>query len=348
VLSVPSAILAAIAAGARRGILFRGGVAVEQLAEIEVVAMDKTGTLTTGELKVESVTSFPPGKETELTELAYALERLSTHPLARAVTRFGRSQKLRERPLTGYVSVTGCGLEAVESGRRIRLGKRSWVLEHTGAVFEEPAVAQDEIVSEVWLSCDGLVGRMRLRDEIRPESKGVVLALHERGLRSVVLTGDRPEAAAHLQAVLAVQEVRAGLKPEEKLQFITDLARSGKKAAMIGDGINDAPSLAAAHVGVAMGARGSDAALEQADLVLMHDRLENFLGAFDISIAARRVIRQNIAISLGVIVLMVVLALAGRIPLTLGVMGHEGSTLVVVLNSLRLLASGRPPARASE
>lgn len=342
VLSVPSAILAAIAAGARRGILFRGGVAVEQLAEIRVVAMDKTGTLTTGELRVESVESFPPGRETEVAELAYALERLSTHPLARAVTRYGKAQRLAERSLSGFASVTGCGLEALSGGRTMRLGKRDWVMEGRPLQGQGMGdVSGGPGFSEVWLSWDGLLGRLKLRDDIRPAARWVVEALHARGLRSVVLTGDRPEAAAHLREVLSVQEVRAGLRPEEKLAYISELSKAGTPAAMIGDGINDAPSLAAAHVGVAMGARGSDAALEQADLVLMHDRLENFLKAFDISVAARRIIRQNIAVSLGVIVVLVGFALAGRIPLTLGVMGHEGSTLLVVLNSLRLLWEGR-------
>ncbi len=345
VLSVPSAILAAIAAGARRGILFRGGVAVEQLAEVKIVAMDKTGTLTTGELRVESVESFPAGRERDVAELAYALERLSTHPLARAVTRYGKFHRLPERTLTEFVSMAGSGLEAMESNQRVRLGKRSWVL--NGAQEPELAEAATEQpgFSEVWLSCDGFTGRLKLRDDIRPEARAVVESLHAHGLRSVVLTGDRPEAAAHLKAVLSVQEVRAGLTPEEKLAYIADLGRSGKHVAMIGDGINDAPSLAAAHVGVAMGARGADAALEQADLVLMHDRLENFLKAFDISVKARRIIRQNITISLSVIVVLVGFALAGHIPLTLGVMGHEGSTLIVVLNSLRLLLAGKPSAK---
>ncbi len=347
VLSVPSAILAAIAAGARRGILFRGGVAVEQLAEIELVAMDKTGTLTTGELKVESVESFPPGRETEVAELAYALERLSTHPLARAVTHYGKQNRLAERELVAFVSVTGCGLQAETGGVPVRLGKRSWVLEVAGDGSAPRAGAagapgEEALFSEVWVASAGLLGRMRLRDEVRPESRAVVEALHVRGLRTIVLTGDRAEAAAFLQQTLAVQEVRAELKPEEKLSYIVELSRSGRHAAMIGDGINDAPSLAAAHVGVAMGARGADAALEQADLVLMHDRLENFLQAYDLSVAARRIIRQNVAISLGVITVLMGFALAGRIPLTLGVLGHEGSTLLVVLNSLRLLAGGVP------
>jgi len=342
VLSVPSAILAAIASGARRGILFRGGVAVEQLAEIRTVAMDKTGTLTTGELRVEGVESFPPGRESEVAELAYALERLSTHPLARAVTRYGRFHALPERSLSNFASVTGCGLEATENGSRVRLGKRSWAMETAaGQPGEGFSEGTQPGFSEVWLSCGDLTGRMKLRDDIRPEAKAVVQALHERGLHTVVLTGDRAEAAAHLKDALGVQEVRAGLRPEEKLDFINQLNRSGNRAAMIGDGINDAPSLAAAHVGVAMGARGSDAALEQADLVLMHDKLESFLRAFDISVSARRIIRQNVLISLGVIVLLVGFALAGHIPLTLGVMGHEGSTLIVVLNSLRLLLAGR-------
>ena len=339
VLSVPSAILAAIAAGARHGILFRGGVAVEQLAQVRVVAMDKTGTLTTGELRVESVESYPSGHETEVLEWAYALERLSTHPLARAITKHARLQKSRERVVLKFNSVTGLGLEAEDEGRKVRLGKREWVLE--GATAPEQAEMQALGVSEVWVSCGGVSGRVTLRDDIRAQARTVVEALHKRGLRTVVLTGDRPEAAAHLQEIIAVQEIRSGLRPEQKLEFILETARSGRKTAMIGDGINDAPSLAAAHVGVAMGARGSDAALEQADVVLMHDRLEGFLEAFDLSAAAGRIIRQNMILSLTVILVLVGFALAGRIPLTLGVMGHEGSTLIVVLNSLRLLLQRR-------
>ena len=136
---------------------------------------------------------------------------------------------------------------------------------------------------------------------------------------------------------LHLDDVRAELKPEEKLSEIQSMGRKGQVVAMVGDGVNDAPSLAAAHIGVAMGARGSDAALEQADVVLMHDRLENFLAAFQLSQRARRIIRQNLVISLGTVVVLVTFALLGRIPLTVGVVGHEGSTVIVVMNSLRLL-----------
>ncbi|MEY5024930.1 MAG: hypothetical protein RLZZ244_458 [Verrucomicrobiota bacterium] len=345
VLSIPSAILAAIASGAKRGILFRGGVAVEQLAEIQMVAMDKTGTLTTGELRVERVESFPPGREREVAEWAYALERLSSHPLARAVTRYGRREGLGEGEALGFSSVTGMGLEAATArGERVRVGRRVWGLGERGmAMGGGLGIPEEEAgfgVSEVWVECGGLLGRLLLRDDVRPASKGVVEALHERGLHTVMLTGDRSAAAEHLRVQVGVEEVRAELRPEEKLEFITLLAKDGCRAAMIGDGINDAPSLAAAHVGVAMGARGADAALEQADLVLMHDRLENFLTAYDLSVRARRVIFQNLLISLGVIAVLVGFALAGRVPLPVGVMGHEGSTLVVVLNSLRLLWVG--------
>jgi len=185
-----------------------------------------------------------------------------------------------------------------------------------------------------------LFGRVILRDDIRPQSAGLIDELRAAGLRSVVLTGDRKAAAEHLRAELKLDDVRAELKPDQKVAAIRELSGQGRRVAMIGDGVNDAPSLAAAHIGVAMGARGSDAALEQADVVLMHDRLENFVAAFRLSQRARAIIRQNLIISLGTIVILVAFALAGKVPLTLGVVGHEGSTVVVVMNSLRLLFGG--------
>ena len=152
-----------------------------------------------------------------------------------------------------------------------------------------------------------------------------------------MLTGDHQATADFLRTELKVDEIRAELRPEQKVQVIREMTAQGKRVAMVGDGVNDAPSLAVAHIGVAMGARGADAALEQADVVLMHDRLENFLLAFRLSKRAHAVIRQNLFISLGTIVVLVALAMGGRIPLTIGVVGHEGSTVVVVMNSLRLL-----------
>jgi Cd2+/Zn2+-exporting ATPase len=337
VLSIPSAVLAAIAWGAKRGILFRGGAAVENLAEVSVVAMDKTGTLTTGELRVEGIESFPPGREADVARLAYSLERLSTHPLARAITRYGKQQQLPVAELGPVQSVTGTGLQAPFGGQMIRLGKRSWLDDgpHHAAIAAAPQTEAG--FSEVWLATDGLIGRILLRDDIRPQARAVVEKLRQFGLRSIVLTGDRKATGENLRAQLAVDEVRSELKPEEKVEAIQSFAAAGKRVAMIGDGVNDAPSLAVADVGVAMGARGSDAALEQAEVVLMHDRLENFLTAFRLSQRARAVIRQNLVISLGTVVVLVTCALFGLVPLTLGVLGHEGSTVIVVMNSLRLL-----------
>ncbi len=337
VLSIPSAVLAAIAWGARQGILFRGGAAVEKLAEVNVVALDKTGTLTTGELRVEKVESFPAGNEIEIARLAYAMEKLSTHPLARAITRYGRQQQLSAVELDHFESVTGHGLKAHQNGVPCILGRREWVLaERDQKPAGQPPIAEAGL-SEIWIARGDLLGRIVLRDDVRPQSRQVLKQLKSDGLRSVVLTGDRREAAEHLKAELQLDDVRSELKPEHKVEAIRSLSGSGMKVAMVGDGVNDAPSLAAAHIGVAMGARGSDAALEQADVVLMHDRLENFLAAFRLSQRARRVIRQNLVVSLGTVAVLVIFAIIGKIPLTLGVIGHEGSTVVVVMNSLRLL-----------
>ena len=349
VLSIPSAVLAAIAWSARHGILFRGGAAVEKLAAVDTVALDKTGTLTTGELKVEKIESFPPGSENEVARLAYSLEKLSTHPLARAITRYGKQQGFEPIHFEHFESVTGQGLRGNRGEDTCILGRREWVAAETGAAIWTPnstklqSIASEAIpqtergVSEIWVAEADLLGRILLRDDIRPQARQVVKELRDEGLKTLVLTGDRAAAAAHLRSELQLDDARAELKPEHKVAEIQTLTKQGRKVAMVGDGINDAPSLAAAHIGVAMGARGSDAALEQADVVLMHDRLENFLAAFRLSQRARAIIRQNLVISLGTVVVLVTFAILGRIPLTLGVVGHEGSTVVVVMNSLRLL-----------
>jgi Cd2+/Zn2+-exporting ATPase len=192
-------------------------------------------------------------------------------------------------------------------------------------------------MSEVWVIGRDLVGRILLRDQIRAESRGVLEALRKAGIRTVMLTGDRRHAAEQVARELGLDEVRAGLTPEGKVEAIQSLRAAGKPVAMVGDGVNDAPSLAAADVSVAMGARGSDAALEQAEVILMHDRIENFLAALRLSRRAKRVIRQNLAISLGVVVVMALASIFGVVPLAIGVAAHEGSTVVVCLNSLRLL-----------
>jgi Cd2+/Zn2+-exporting ATPase len=340
VLSIPSAVLAAIAWGARHGILFRGGAAVEKLAEINIVALDKTGTLTTGELRVEKIESFPPGRENEIAQLACAMEKLSTHPLARAITRHGKQQKLAPLALENFESFTGHGLRARHNGIETLLGRRDWLAQNARAKNFSEIPATEAGFSEVWIARGDLLGRIILRDDIRVQAETIIKQLREENLKTVVLTGDRAATAEHLREKLRLDDVRAELKPEQKVEAIRELSAHGKKVAMIGDGVNDAPSLAAAYVGVAMGARGSDAALEQADVVLMNDRLENFLAAFHLSRRARKIIQWNLFISLGTVAVLVSFAMFGKIPLTIGVVGHEGSTVIVVMNSLRLLFGG--------
>jgi Cd2+/Zn2+-exporting ATPase len=337
VLSIPSAILAAIAWGARHGVLFRGGAAIEKLADIDVVALDKTGTLTTGELAVVGYESFPAGRETEVMELAYALEAKSEHPLARAIVRDAKARGVRAVELSDFRNIVGQGVRGRLGDTQALLGRRELLEAGPLAGWAEKLPAASAELSEVWVVGKDMLGRVLLRDQIRVESRGVLEELKRLGLHSVMLTGDRRHAAEAVARELGVAEVRAGLSPEDKVQAVEGFRQKGRKVAMVGDGVNDAPSLAAAFVSVAMGARGSDAALEQAEVILMHDRIENFLAAHRLSRRARAIIRQNLTISLGVVVVMVIATAWGAVPLAIGVGAHEGSTLVVCLNSLRLL-----------
>lgn len=341
VLSIPSAFLAAIAWGAQKGILFRGGSAIEKLSEINVVALDKTGTLTTGELTVDRVESFPPGQEREVLAYAYSLEKNANHPLARAIIQYGKQQGVEERSVEGFRSIEGSGIQGkVEDGLCV-LGRRELLESGPLSAWAKELPDPPEEFSEVWVVYKNLLGRLLLKDKIRKESKPVLERLKKMGLHSVMLTGDRRSAAQSIGESLGVDEVRAGLKPEDKVAAVHGFTQAGKKVAMVGDGVNDAPCLAAAYVAVAMGGRGSDAALEQSEVVLMNDRIDNFLKAYCLSKRAKRIIRQNLAISLGTICIMVSAAVFGLVPLTLGVFAHEGSTVLVCLNSLRLLIFGR-------
>ena len=330
VLSVPSAILSAIASGARRGVLFRGGAAIETLADVKVVALDKTGTLTTGDLALERFDVYQ-GEAGDLRSAALAMARLSQHPLSRAIRKAG-VQWGKPPDVCDFESVPGQGLKARVNGAEFRLGNRDFL---SGITPLPDVVAEG---AEVWVGGPGQLARLTFRDQIRPESRATLDRLRHLGLRTVMLTGDHGGAAAIIGREAGVDEVRSGLLPAEKVEAIQDLKQGGTlRVAMIGDGVNDAPCIAAADVGVAMGARGSDAALEQAEVVLMNDRLENFLFARALSGRSRRIIFQNIAIALGTVAVMMTAAFLLPVPLALGVAMHEGSTVVVVLNSLRLL-----------
>ena len=301
------------------------------------VALDKTGTLTTGELKVVGYESLPAGRETELMELALALEANSLHPIARAIVKDARNRGVKEREVADFTSLTGQGVKGRVGNSRILLGRRELLLEGPLAKWIEELPPAAPELAEVWIVGDDLVGRVLLQDDIRQSSAGVLEQLQRLGLRTVMLTGDRRQTAEKVATEIGIDEVRAGLSPEDKVKAVTELRDQRGAVAMVGDGVNDAPSLAAADVSIAMGARGSDAALEQAEVILMEDRIENVLAALQLSRRAKRIIWQNLTISLGVVVVMAVASIFGVVPLGIGVAAHEGSTVLVCLNSLRLL-----------
>ncbi len=334
VLSIPSAVLAGIACGARHGVLFRGGSAIERLGEVTRVALDKTGTLTTGDLAVARVEAAGGGDGKAVLACAAALARLSAHPVSRAIQAHARRAGVRAAEAAEFKSIAGQGVEGMVGGNVARMGRREMF---AGAAWVGQLPRPEPGLTETLVECGEARGRLILRDEVREESAAMVRALRARGLAVTMLTGDRAEAAGHAAKAFEGLEVRAGLAPEGKVAAIREWTAQGERVAMVGDGVNDAPSLAAAHVSLGMGMRGSDAALEQADVVLAKDRIEGVVFAYELSRKARTVIRQNLALSLGVIGVMMGAALGSWVPLTAGVIAHEGSTVVVVLNSLRLL-----------
>jgi Cd2+/Zn2+-exporting ATPase len=336
VLSIPSAILVAIASGARHGILFRGGVAVENLASVNQFAFDKTGTLTKGKLRVARIIAMNGVTQSDVLRRAASVGQFSTHPLSRAIVSEATRMGITFDAVADFQNVTGLGMQARSGTESILVGSRA-LLASRGVA---PTAQDDHSHVEVWVAGAAPLGVIYLSDELRPEAKAVIAKLQRAGATVTLLTGDRAAVANDIAGSLGIRDVRAGLSPADKLDCIHRWQAEGRRVAMVGDGINDAPSLTAADVAIGMGARGSDAALEQADVILMHDKIENVAEAVALSRRARAIIRQNLVISLGVVVLLVISALFNQIGLSLGVIGHEGSTVIVVLNGLRLLHFG--------
>lgn len=343
VISVPSSFIAAIAAAARRGVLFKGGAALEQLAGVKVIAFDKTGTLTTGKPVVTDVIPVDTTTAQEVLFIAGSVEARSEHPLAQAVVREAEAQRIVLHPIDDFAAQTGLGVSATLKEEIVRIGRPS-VLE--GAIPPALSAAITRLESEgktvVGVTLSGVwMGAIAMADALRPESADMVRGLRAVGIETVLLTGDNPAVAEQIAAQVGITEVRAGLMPEDKATAITGLRERFGEVAMVGDGVNDAPALAAANVGIAMGAAGSDVALETADVVLMGDKLAEIAGAIRLSQRARRVVWQNITISLLVILLLILGTFLIDLPLPIGVFGHEGSTVVVVLNGLiQLLVLG--------
>jgi Cd2+/Zn2+-exporting ATPase len=340
VLSVPSAILAAIAAGARQGILFRGGAAVERLSGVNTICFDKTGTLTSGEPVVASLEVYPSENRSKTLSALLSVESNSTHPFAAGILKACRAEGAQNLPVEGLANFPGQGISGVVNGVTWKVGGRDFV---GCAALPSSEANSGAIISEVWASDGSTIARVTLVDEVRKESASTLSALHKLGIHTIMLTGDREEAAAVAAKKVGVQKFAAALSPEDKMQTVRKISADGHIVAMVGDGVNDAPSLAAADIAIAMGNRGSDAALESSDVVLMDDKIEKLLNAIELSKAARTAIRINIIISAGTALTMAMIVILKGATLSLGVMAHEGSTVIVCLNGLRLLAH-RPKA----
>jgi Zn2+/Cd2+-exporting ATPase len=340
VISVPVAVIAAIAGGARSGILIKGGVHLEQLAGVDTIAFDKTGTLTQGRPALAAIHTLDGRGELELLALAATVEAASAHPIAHAILDAAAHQGLTVQPSTTARTLSGIGAQATIDGHQIRVGR---VEPHL--LGDDPAAApvamrqleRDGLTPIAVTNDRNLAGLLGVADQLRPVAEPAVAALAGLGIRRVVmLTGDHPAVAAAVAARLGITEIHAGLLPEDKTIQVQAMRAQGV-VAMVGDGVNDAPAMAHADVAIAMGAASSDGALETADIALVADDLNRLPTAIRLARRARTIIRQNIALSLATIAVLVAAALAGAFTLTAGIVLNEGTALLIIANGLRLL-----------
>lgn len=350
VISVPITLVATLGTGARRGVLIKGGVFVEELAKITVVALDKTGTLTKGRPEVTDVLTTPAGATDasgvlRLITVAAGIERFSQHPIAKAIVDHAGAHGVAPASATEFRSLTGAGVVARVDGALMYVGSPAF-FERDRAMppgaWSEPIRRLEEAGKTVVLigAADEILGAIAVRDAVRPNARRAVERLRTEGIRRVVmLTGDNERAARAIGAEVGVDEVYASLSPDEKAERVRTLAQSSGHVAMVGDGVNDAPALAAATIGVAMGAAGTDVALETADVALMSDDLEMLVYGLSLARRNRRVVRQNLALSAVVIGALSVGALLGWFTLPLAVLVHEVSEFVVIASGLRMLRS---------
>ncbi len=345
VISVPAALLSAIANGARRGVLFKGGAHLEELSRVKVIAFDKTGTLTYGRPEVSDLLPYAGVEVQELLATVVRTESQSEHPIARAIMAHAERHGLQVAEPEQFRAVTGMGVRASWDGVESLVGAPR-LFTHLGIEIPADLLAEAENLADQGRGTvlfvrrgDRWLGLVTVMDRERENATAQIRALREAGIeRIVMLTGDNPRVAEALARRVGVDEVHAGLLPEDKLRIVSELGRTRGPTAMVGDGVNDAPALAAATSGIAMGAAGTDAALETADIVLMRDDLGAIAYAVGLSKRTQRIVWQNISFALAVVVILVITTLTIGVPLPLGVVGHEGSTILVVLNGLRLLA----------
>ncbi len=344
-LGTPATILAGVAQAARNGVLVKGGAHLENLGRLRAVAFDKTGTVTHGQPEVTDIVAFQESgrKEADVLSIATGAESRSAHPLARAIVRAAQTQGVPASVMDEVESLTGRGLRAVSNGKTIWVGNKK-LMDEAGITLSPNAIRESESLQQsgktlMWVAEDKTaIGLVALADTLRHEAASTMNALKKIGVEhTIMLTGDNARSASAIAAEIGLTEFRADLMPEEKLTIIRELVKKYGQVAMIGDGVNDAPALANATVGIAMGGAGTDVALETADVALMGDDLSKLPFAVGLGRATRKIIIQNLFISVGVIILLIITSLTGIVSIGAAVVFHEGSTLVVIVNALRLL-----------
>ncbi|QKX50822.1 cadmium-translocating P-type ATPase [Planococcus glaciei] len=335
VVSTPVAIVTAIGNAARQGVLIKGGIHLEETGRINAIAFDKTGTLTKGYPEVTDVYAESGYTNEEVLKIAASVEAMSQHPLARAITLEAKSVY----PYADFSSVTGKGAHAAINGLRIYVGSLSWAEEFGFSVPEAYRKLQEsgKSVMAVFSEME-LIGAVAVADAIRTESPEIIRKLKAMGIEeTVMLTGDHPVTARAIASQIGVKDVRAGLMPEDKLSAIKDLQKEYGRVAMVGDGVNDAPALAASTIGIAMGGAGTDAALETADIALMADDLEKLPYTIRLSRKTLRIIKENIVFALGLKIIALLLIIPGWLTLWIAIFADMGATLLVIMNALRLV-----------
>jgi Zn2+/Cd2+-exporting ATPase len=335
-------LLSGIANGAKQGILFKNGAQLETIGQVKAVAFDKTGTLTTGKLQVVDIFTAQGQSELELLQVAAALESRSEHPIAAAIVDFVRQQSIDWSEASQVQAQIGKGISGRLNQKTVWVGKADAMTvakNNSSVLFERASQWEAAGRTVIWVATEeAVLGIIAVADTIRPEAQRTVTALKRMGVKEIILlTGDNERTANQIAQALGVDQVYANLLPQDKVEQIKKLQQRYGTVAMIGDGINDAPALAQASVGIAMGAAGSDIAMDTADIVLMTDRLEKLATAIQLGQRSQRVIKQNIVFALSFIVLLLIANFTSQITLPLGVIGHEGSTVLVTLSGLRLL-----------
>lgn len=347
VISVPVSVVTAIARGARDGILIKGGIYLERLADIKAVAFDKTGTLTRGRPALAQVTAFGGTTEQEALALAAAVEAGSEHPIADAITAGARDRGLDIPTARDARALPGAGMEAVVDGRAMHIGRPSDADRTDPQVGAAVAGAEANGSTAVVLREDTRpLAVLAVADQLRPDAHSTIAELRELGIeRVLMLTGDNATVAKTTAHALGLDDYRAELLPEDKSAAVRELRERYGVIAMVGDGVNDAPALANADLAIAMGAAGTDVALETADVALMADELDRLPAAIRLSRRARNNIKINIALSLAVVAILIIAALAGWMTLTTGLLLNEGSAALIILNGLRMMLPGRGETR---